>query len=198
MAAELAALQADVVVLQEAPRLVLWRLARRRLARRAGLRLVTTGRAGGNALLAAPEVEVRSSYAVLLPKRPGLHRRASVGAVVTLDGRELVVAGSHLDLDGSARLDSARRVRAAVPPGRPLVLGADVNEPPDGPAWAVLAGGLVDPGGEPTFPAGRPTRRIDLLAVSPELTVALRVLPTAASDHRMLVADVAWAPTLGG
>jgi len=109
------ALSPDVVVLQEAPRLWLWRTSRRRLARRCGLRLVTRQRAAGNCVLAAPTVEVLTSYAVVFPKRAGLHRRATAGLVIRLDGRRACVAGTHLDLEAEARLDSAARVRAAAP-----------------------------------------------------------------------------------
>ncbi len=189
----------DIAVLQEAPRLLLWRTSRRRLARAAGLRLVTHGRAGGNALLVAPAVEVLSTWSEDFPKRPHLHRRSTVGVVLAYDGRELAVAGSHLDLDADARRDTARRVRAAAPPAMPLVLGVDVNEQPGGDAWTLLAAGLVDAGGQPTFPAGRPTRRLDALLVDPALTVVShRAEPTSASDHLPVVVDVAWGPVLPG
>lgn len=186
-----------MVVLQEAPRLLWWRTSRRRLARAAGLRLVTHARAGGNAVLVAPDVEVLQTYATVFPKRPGLHRRATAGAVVRLAGRSLAVAGSHLDLDGPARVDSARRVRNAAPP-LPLVLGADVNEPPGGAAWTLLAAGLVDAGSAPTFPARQPSRRLDALFVDPALRVVAHEVPaTSASDHRPVVVDLVWAAPQG-
>lgn len=195
VAGQLGALRPDIAVLQEAPRLLLWRASRRRLARAAGLRLVTRRRAGGNALLVAPGVEVLSSWVEDFPKRPGLHRRSTVGAVISYDGRPLAVAGSHLDLAAGARRDTARRVRAAAPAAVPLVLGADVNEQPGGEAWALLAAGLVDAGGPPTFPADRPARRLDVLLVDPALTVlSHRAVPTSASDHLPIVVDVDWAP----
>ncbi len=199
VARQLGALRPDIAVLQEAPRLLLWRAARRRLARAAGLRLITRGRAGGNALLVAPGVEVLSSWVEDFPRRPRLHRRSTVGAVLRYDGRDLAVAGSHLDLAADARRDTARRVRAAAPPGVPLVLGADVNEQPGGDAWQLLAAGLTDAGGQPTFPAGRPTRRLDVLLVDPALTVVShRAEPTSASDHLPVVVDVVWGPVPPG
>ena len=191
VAAVLARLQPDVVVLQEAPRLAGWRTSRALLARRTGLRLVTRDRAAGNLLLVAPHVGVRTAAAVLLPRRPHLHRRAVATAQVVVSGRELLLAGTHLDLDPAARLDSARRVRAALAGPDPVVLGADVNDTPGGPAWAALAAGLHDgdPGGPP-FPARRPTRRIDGLftALPPRRA---EVVPTgAASDHLALLAEL--------
>ncbi len=134
VARTLAGLAPDLVVLQEAPRLLGWRTSRALLARRSGLHPASRGRAAGNLLLVRPGVEVRSTRTVLLPRRPGLHRRAVVLADVVVDGQPLVLAGTHLDLDPEARRDSAARVRALLPPG-PCVLGADVNEEPGAPAW---------------------------------------------------------------
>lgn len=183
-------LEPDVVVLQEAPRLVLWRLSRWLLAHRAGLRVVTVHKAAGNLVLA--RVPVERAWSRSFAKPPGLHRRGTAGAVVTLAGRPLAVVGTHLDLEPTARLRTATAVRALAP-DLPLVLCADVNDLPGGPAWSVLAEGLTDVGKAATFPAAMPTRRIDLLAASALLHVELRVLPTTASDHRVLVAEVAWA-----
>ena len=184
-------LEPDVVVLQEAPRLVLWRLSRRLLARRAGLRVATRDRAAGNLVLA--KVEVERSWAQSFARSEGLHRRGTAGVVVRLDGRPLAVAGTHLDLEPAARVRTARAVRALAP-DLPLVLGADVNELPGGDAWSVLAAGLVDTGEQPTFPARAAARRIDLLAASPCLSVTLQVHETSASDHLVLIADVSWSP----
>jgi len=190
VASMLCGLEPDVVVLQEAPRLVLWRLSRRLLAHRAGLRVVTVHKAAGNLVLA--RVPVERAWSRSFAKPPGLHRRGTAGAVVTLAGRPLAVVGTHLDLEPPARLRTATAVRALAP-DLPLVLCADVNDLPGGPAWSVLAEGLTDVGTAATFPAAMPTRRIDLLAASPLLHVELRVLPTTASDHRVLVAEVDWA-----
>ncbi len=135
-------------------------------------------------------MQVGPTRTVLMPRRPGLHRRALVTAEVTVRGGTLVLAGSHLDLEATARLDTARRIRTALPRG-PLVFGADVNEQPGRPAWQVLAEGLH--GGSPgaTFPAHAPRRRIDLVLTSLPL-VRLEVVDTgAASDHLAVLAEVA-------
>lgn len=199
VAAVLRQLSPDLVVLQEAPRLIGWRSSRALLARRAGLRLATSARAAGNLLLVAPGVRVTGWSAVLLPRRPGLHRRAVAVARVEVGGREMLLAGTHLDLDPQARLDSAGQVRAAVAaqePAAPLVLGADVNEEPGEPAWRRLADGLLDvrQGTGPTFPARAPSRHLDALFVSPQLSVAsCRVVATgSASDHLALLAELRW------
>lgn len=192
----LRALAPDVALVQEAPRLLLWRWSCRRLARRAGLVMVTGGRpACGNLLLVSARVQVLTSRALRLPRRPGLHRRGAVVAELSVDGQRLTVAGTHLDLEAAARLDSARRVRDAVPPGVPVVVGADVNDVAGSPAWEALGAGLVDVGGGlgATFPARNPRRRIDALLVDPRLSVAAAwVEPTGrVSDHLPVVADLA-------
>lgn len=140
-------------------------------------------------LLVRPGVEVRSAGGVLLPRRPGLHRRAVALAEVVVGGRALTLAGTHLDLDPAARRDSARRVRALLPAG-PLVLGADVNEEPGGPAWAALSDGLAGGSPGPTFPARRPRRRIDALLTTLEVRTLEVVDTGAASDHLALVAEL--------
>lgn len=184
-------LDPDVLVLQEAPRLVLWRLSRWWLARACGLRLATTGWAAGNVVLVRPGVVVRRRLCVRVPKRPGLHRRSAAVAVVEVGGTLLAVAGTHLDLEPRARLDTAARVRAALPDDLPLVLSTDVNDEPGSAAWTVLAAGLVDAGRDLTFPAGTPRRRIDALLVRGLEVLAHEVVDVAgASDHRALVADL--------
>ncbi len=180
-------------MLQEAPRLLGWQLSRLLLARRTGLRPLGSANGCGNLLLGGPGVTPLSAGLVRLPHRPGLHRRACAYATVRVAGRELVLAGTHLDLDAAARFDSAARVRAVLPRG-PLVLGADVNDEPGSPAWTALAHGLDVVGGGPTFPARAPRRRIDALLHDPALELlAYEVVATgAASDHLALRADLRW------
>lgn len=180
------ALDPDVLVLQEAPRLLLWRLSRWWLARACGLAVATPWRAAGNAVLVRPGTPVRGRRQVRVPKRPGLHRRA--GVVVELEG--LSVVGTHLDLREDARLDTAARVRGAVPDG-PVVLCADANDLPGSATWDVLGAGLVDVGREPTFPAWSPTRRIDALLVRGIAVSRVEVVDVhGASDHRAVVLEV--------
>lgn len=199
MASCLAELAPDVALVQEAPRLLGSRLANRRLARRAGLVHAAGGAAAaGNLLLVSPRTRVVEAHAVRMPRRRGLHRRGVVLGVVELAGSRLAVAGTHLDLDDDARLDSAQRVRAALPDRHPLVLGADVNEEPGGPAWVALSEGLVDAAADhgPTFPLREPRRRLDVLLVDPRLQVAhVRVpRPGPVTDHLPVVVDLLWPP----
>jgi endonuclease/exonuclease/phosphatase family metal-dependent hydrolase len=195
----LADLAPDVALIQEAPRLLGWRMACRRLAQRSGLVRAAGGApAAGNLLLVSPRVRVVEAHAVRLPRRRGLHRRGVVLGVLELESARLGVAGTHLDLDAAARLDSAQRVRGALPDTYPLVVAADVNEEPGGPAWKALSAGLVDAARElgPTFPLSAPRRRIDALLVDPRLELLdVRVpRPGPVTDHLPVVADVAWPP----
>lgn len=195
VAAFLLSLGPDVVLLQEAPRLLGSSFANRRLARRAGLRRVVGGASGaGNLLLVGRRVEVVDAHAVRLPKRRGLHRRGAVLAVLALGGVRVGVLGTHLDLEAAARLDTAQRLRSALPDQPPLVVGADLNDEPGSPTWQALSVGLVDLGAElgPTFPLKEPRRRIDGLFASPALT-GVRVSrpdPGPVTDHLPLVADL--------
>ena len=199
MASYLAQLAPDVALVQEAPRLLGSRLANRRLARQAGLVQAAGGAAAaGNLLLVSRRVRLVEAYGVRMPRRRGLHRRGLVLGVVELAGAPLAVAGTHLDLDAAARLESAQRVRGALPDRHPLVLGADVNEEPGGPAWVALSEGLVDAAADegPTFPLREPRRRIDVLLVDPRLQVERAEVPRPGpgTDHLPVVVDLAWPP----
>ena len=194
VAAALRDLEADVVLVQEAPRLALSGLANWRLAHRAGLRRVVGGAsAAGNLLLVSRRVEVVDAHAVRLPQRPRLHRRGAVLAVLAVDGHRFGILGTHLDLDPVARLDTAQRLRGALPPQPPLIVGADLNEESGSPAWQALSAGLVDLGADlgPTFPQRQPRRRIDAVFADPTLEVrgVQRPDPGPVTDHLPLVAD---------
>jgi endonuclease/exonuclease/phosphatase family metal-dependent hydrolase len=199
VAAVLRELAPDVALLQEAPRLLGSWFSNRRLARRAGLSVAAGGApACGNLLLTGPSVTVLEAYAVRLPRRPRLHRRGLVLGVLERPGARLAVVGTHLDLDAGARLDSASRVRAALPDGAPLLVAADVNERPGGPAWSALSAGLMDvaAGCGPTFPLRAPDRRLDGVFVDPRLEVLEVDVPRVppVTDHLPVVVDLAWPP----
>lgn len=181
----------DIALIQEAPRLWRWRSKCAKLARESGLVVVTGGRpAAGNLLLCSMRVRVVSAYDIALPKRPRLHRRGAAIAVLEVDARRVSVLGTHLDLEPTARLGSALRLRASAYD----VIGADVNEEPGGPAWSALSRGLVDvaAGLGPTFSVTNPRRRIDALFVAPSWrSTYCAVLESGrVSDHKPIVADL--------
>ncbi|GAA3208949.1 endonuclease/exonuclease/phosphatase family protein [Nonomuraea helvata] len=164
------ALRADVLCVQEAPRL---RKSRRAaLAAGAGLRVATPGRVGGVAVFAGPRVRVLHAESHALRVFLGLERRALALAVLEVDGARLAVGSLHLDLNGPARVHHAAEAvalmeRAAGRFGATIVLGGDLNEQAYQPAWRFLAARLADcyavaPEGDGlTFTAARPALRID-------------------------------------
>jgi endonuclease/exonuclease/phosphatase family metal-dependent hydrolase len=169
---------ADLVCLQEAPR---WpgslpRLAA--LARSAGLLAVAGGRASaGTAILCSARVDVLTAAATRLPVTGRLTRPRGVAtAVVRLPGGPaLAVASVHLPLEPDRRVQHAGRIqRLLAGSGLPAVLAGDLNEPPGGPAWQACSPLLADPwpGAGPTFPARRPTRRIDAVLAGRGVRVA--------------------------
>jgi endonuclease/exonuclease/phosphatase family metal-dependent hydrolase len=117
-------------------------------------------------------------------------------AVVLVRGVPVHVYSTHLDYraDPAVRvMQVADTVRIMADDRGPQVLLGDFNAPPDAPELAPLWTELVDaaPVG-PTYPADVPTKRIDYVTVSSEVLVrAANVLPTLASDHRPVVADLA-------
>ena len=193
----------DVVCVQEAPRFLFWRRRCRALADAAGLRVVTGGRpAGAVLLLARRDLAVLATRDVRLPWRPPRHRRGLALGLFRVGGVEVVVGSTHLSLYAGERLAQARLVAAHVASfGVPAVVAGDVNEGPDGPAWRLLAAGLVDayaaaPVGDGlTSTAEHPRRRIDGVFVDRRLAVVSCGVPDVpglpeASDHRPVLATV--------
>jgi endonuclease/exonuclease/phosphatase family metal-dependent hydrolase len=200
----------DVVCVQEAPRFAFWRCKRRSLARRSGLTVVAGRRNAGLALLAGPGVRVVHSEYHLLSCRPFLHRRALALAVLEAGGKRFAAASTHLDLAAEPRRDHVEEVHDLLDRLRrrfpvPVVLGGDINEPPGGPAWTLLADRMPDAyataptGHEHTFSAGSPRIRIDGIFTDPGVEVLGCGVPAdaglvadyaAATDHRPVLAEL--------
>jgi endonuclease/exonuclease/phosphatase family metal-dependent hydrolase len=198
----------DVMIIQEGPRRLRWRTRAADLARRCGLFSGGGGGpAAGNLLLVSQRVRVLATWSVSFPLNPRHHLRGVAFARCVLDWgdgsspeRPFVVAGTHLSTDPEQRLSQATLL-APVLAGRdePVVLGADLNEPPDGPAWKQFhAVGLRDtaPAGAPaTFSVAAPRHRLDALLVGDGWEVGrYRVVDTPdarlASDHLPVLADL--------
>ncbi|MFE0580461.1 MULTISPECIES: endonuclease/exonuclease/phosphatase family protein [unclassified Streptomyces] len=174
------ACEPDLVLVQEAPRFFRWRKHAARLAARCDLVVLGGGAtATGPLLLCSLRVFVERTQDVLLPHRPGLHRRGLATAVVRIGGVRLGVVSAHLSLDRAERRDQAdllldRLAALDTPYG---IAAADVNEGPAGPAFRRLAGALQDCwsvapwGGERTFPAAAPDRRIDAVFATADAQV---------------------------
>ncbi|MFD3701106.1 endonuclease/exonuclease/phosphatase family protein [Streptomyces sp. NPDC058646] len=160
----------DLVCVQEAPRFFRWRKHAARLAAKSGLVVLGGGAtAAGPLLLCSLRTTVERTEDVLLPLTPGLHRRGFATAVVRFGAARLGVVSTHLSLQREERRAQAgmllERLAALEVPY--AVAAGDLNEGPDGPAFARLAGELQDCravapwGGGPTFPVGAAEKRID-------------------------------------
>lgn len=115
---------------------------------------------------------------------------------VNVRGAHVHVYSTHLDYrsDPAVRrmqVADTRQILAAD--SGPKVLVGDLNAEPGAPELAGLWQDLRDaaPAGGRTYPAINPVKRIDVISVSPDITVVgTDTLVTAASDHRPVVADL--------
>ncbi|MGW0229453.1 endonuclease/exonuclease/phosphatase family protein [Actinopolymorpha singaporensis] len=103
---------------------------------------------------------------------------------------------THLDYrsDPSVRAAQVKdTLKILASDAGPKILVGDFNAEPGAAELAPLWDHLADaaPGGDDTYPADIPDKRIDLITVSPEVTVRrARTVGTLASDHRPVVADL--------
>ncbi|MGL4175233.1 MAG: endonuclease/exonuclease/phosphatase family protein [Dermatophilaceae bacterium] len=201
------AVDPDVLCLQEVPRRLggAWRTAR--FARRCRMSWTGSHRgSGGTTVLTSPRVRVLDARHLRLPVRwPDRTRGFAVVRVATPSGGEVTVVSVHLSLRPPERVAHTERVLAALAGLSPLVLAGDLNEDETGAAWRLIDVPdrlrLVAPSG-PTFPAGAPRRRLDVLFASPSL-VPVRsravAVPDAAwaraSDHRPAWVDLEVPPS---
>ncbi|MCJ1681283.1 endonuclease/exonuclease/phosphatase family protein [Streptomyces sp. APSN-46.1] len=202
------ACEPDLVFVQEAPRFFRWRKHAARLAAKCELVVLSGGAtASGPLLLCSLRAFVERTEDVLLPLKPGLHRRGFATAVVRLGAARVGVLSAHLSLDPGERLGQAGllldRVAALDTPY--AIAAGDVNEASGGAAFGHLASALQDCwavspwGGEHTFPAAGPDRRIDAVFASRGVEVLACGVPAglpgiaeadlrAATDHLPVLA----------
>lgn len=189
----------DVVGVQERPLGPLGRWRLRRVARRAGLRVVVGGGASRTtALLVRADLPSDRVAAYRLPWELPRTRRGASTPRVLAGGEKVRVVVVHLGLDAGERARHLRLLLDRIPRTEPWVVLGDINELPDQPSWrTLLARGLTDAAAYagPTFPASAPAQRIDAVLVGYGLRVtAARVLdvPAArvASDHLPVVVDL--------
>ena len=205
MAAVVREQRPDVVAVQEAPRRLRWRARCADLARRFGLFYAEGGSPGlGNLLLVDLRVRLQESWCLRYPLVPGRRMHGAALARCSVAGSTFVVAGTYLATDPAERLGQAEiLVKALAERDEPVLVGAHLNEGPDGAAWATLAESRTDAGPDaPTSPAAQPRRRIDAILVDRRIRVAdRRVVDTPdarrASDHLPVVADLVLPVDLG-
>ncbi|MEV0810727.1 endonuclease/exonuclease/phosphatase family protein [Micromonospora sp. NPDC050200] len=115
---------------------------------------------------------------------------------VNVRGAHVHVYSTHLDYRGDPtvrRMQVADTLDILAADSGPKVLVGDLNAEPGAPELAALWQDLRDaaPTGGKTYPAISPVKRIDVIGVSPDITVVgTDTMATAASDHRPVVADL--------
>jgi endonuclease/exonuclease/phosphatase family metal-dependent hydrolase len=205
-AAVVRALRPDVLLLQEVPRYPGSSYAIAALARDSGMLWSGRTRAvSGTSLMSSLRVSTTDArdhrLAVGLRENP---RSYTLARVRVPDGPMVTVASVHLPLKEEQRLAHARTVLTEIahhpdiPQDEPLVVGGDLNEGPDGAAWAVLGGVAQEvTGADPSFPAHRPHRHIDAIFArghsdaDPGDRRLLEEVPVAdASDHLPVWVDL--------
>jgi endonuclease/exonuclease/phosphatase family metal-dependent hydrolase len=204
IAAELAAIRADVVALQEVD-------VRTRRSGFVDAPAVLAKTLGFHYVFAASIKWDEGDYGLALVSRWPLtsvqrHRldassaiepRIVLEATICPDGRPLRLFNHHADGWPPSRQAGFHELRRILEAGLTtgfLVFG-DFNEQPDGVGiQAMLEGGLVDLGADlGARVEGR--RRIDYLLADPDLarrSSPARAWPTDKSDHHAMVADIEW------
>ncbi len=208
VAALIASLDLDLIALQEVDRAI----ARSghvdqaaELARRAGFayfhhfKAVSWG-SGDYGLALLSKHPLSGLRAGLLPSAD-LEQRIHASAVVQLPEGELemhVAHLSHLPTRARLRLDQAQVLvnRIGGRP-RPALLAGDFNDGPRSQAHQLLARSFVDvfdkvgTGAAGTLPFGPFTFRLDYLYATADLALdSAKVVPTNASDHHLLLAQL--------
>ena len=208
LAAVVRSLAPDVLIVQEAPRRWRWRTKCARLADSFGLYHAAGGLPSlGNVIMTSLRVRVHETWCLRYPLIPGHHMRGAAFARCQVAGAApFVVAGSHLSTYDTERTGQATLLKPALGAcSDPVILGLDLNETDEGPAWQLLCSDLVDAatatghGGQCTFPVRAPDRRIDALFIDPRLPVTrydvyANEMTARASDHLPIVADLTIAP----
>jgi endonuclease/exonuclease/phosphatase family metal-dependent hydrolase len=133
-------------------------------------------------------------------KVPWLQRERgyAVMALPMPDGQSLTVVSLHLSLDPVERAAHATTVLAALPADGALVVAGDLNEESNGTAWKTLSSRLAMASADrPTFPAGGPTRCLDVIFATSNLPAAQggdvelsRSDLVAATDHLPVWVDL--------
>lgn len=201
--AGIAALQADIVALQEADFRLGDRpsaLPRDRISQATGLEPLPVGRNAvslgwhGNALLARPGIRLAGLEHLDLP---GMEPRGAVIADLDTPAPLRVVA-VHLGLVRAARRWQLDAIKAALGrhPARPTVILGDFNERSRRVGLGRIATPFVILPTAPTYPSRRPFLPLDRIVHSPDLELEpllhRRARGHQPSDHLPVLADLRW------
>jgi endonuclease/exonuclease/phosphatase family metal-dependent hydrolase len=119
--------------------------------------------------------------------------RAVVRFTTDLDGRELVVHGTHMSHITHLSPAQYRRLARLLPPlGTPALLAGDKNMwgPPASSFFSGWRRAVIGR----TWPSHRPHSQLDHILITPSVEVVdSRVAPSSGSDHRPVVATLALA-----
>jgi endonuclease/exonuclease/phosphatase family metal-dependent hydrolase len=132
----------------------------------------------------------------LLPNEPGREQRIAFAVPLTLGGRELVFASTHLDhqTDDLRQRQAAKLTEAFASANTPVILAGDLNATPDSrplalltPKWAIATGDKLL-----TIPSVKPAKQIDYVLHRPaeafKLVAVTVIDEPVASDHRPILA----------
>jgi endonuclease/exonuclease/phosphatase family metal-dependent hydrolase len=156
-----------------------------------------------DAVLVRPPWRLRAHRLVRFEPTRWFLPRGALVAEAQRDGFSCIAIATHLGLRPVERIQHARALLALVDRAeRPVLVGGDLNEQPDGKAFAMVADRLSDTwrlgghAGGDTFPAADPTARIDALFVSEGVRVERALVPgddavRSASDHLPVVVQLA-------
>jgi endonuclease/exonuclease/phosphatase family metal-dependent hydrolase len=136
-----------------------------------------------------------------LPGEPDREQRIAFAVPLTLDGREVTFATTHLHhISDDFRQKQAAKLNEVFADSKtPVIVAGDLNANPDSkplalltPKWTVSTGKDLF-----TYPSQKPTKQIDYVLFRPEASlkiVDVKVIDEAvASDHRPILAVLEWA-----
>lgn len=150
----------------------------------------------GNAIISRDDAEQCRCFRLPSTREwRAMEPRTALDAWFSPGGRRIRFLCTHLGLTPSQRqVQCGYLARLLQEEGGPAILAGDLNALPGSPELDLLErAGVIDcaPDGPPTFPAAGPRSRIDYLYVSRHFEVErCWVVPTDASDHRPVVADL--------
>ena len=152
----------------------------------------------GNALLSKYPIAQYQLHPLPTPDLP--YQRGFISAAIAIGGNQslniIATHFHHLADDSPIRQQQAQAILDFVQAQPHTVIMGDLNATPDTPEMMLIRQSgfndiLADVEANETFPARNPTRQIDYIWLTPDLTAATITIPhTLASDHLALATTV--------